>query len=264
MATEAAEQKVDELEQEDGLQEEKKETPPTAKTKTETDELKSALTELTGIVKAQAEPKKEEEKELTQEQKNELWAVYDPEATRADFMRKFFRMNEDATPEQVAEAKELFGDMQKGLVKQSIVGARHFLAIEAQKLRDEFKDALDFVSEAKAEKVRKNFYDTYPALDDPKYAKIVTATAKTLSEKDYKSQSEYFKALADGAADTIKGVLPEFDLGAEKQETKKSTGTPPRLPRTSVGGQGGAGSGSGASTPKSTPKGGDIAELDDD
>jgi hypothetical protein len=217
------------------------ETPETEKTPP-TDDLRAAMTELAGIVKGQVAPKKDDAPaELTQEQKDELWAVYNPEKKDPKFLDKFFRLTEDMTPEQKAEFKTLFADLQQGLVKQSVVGARNLMQIELAKLREEFAPAQEYISEARAERTRGRFFDKYESLKDPRYAKIIAITAKDLSSREFKDEGEYFKALAEGAAETIAGVEPTFALGAAK--TKQTPGTTPRLPRTSVGGTGGAGGG---------------------
>jgi hypothetical protein len=229
----------------DGLDElDEPEVPETPETpeKPPTDDLRAAMTELAGIVKGQVAPKKDDAPaELTQEQKDELWAVYNPEKKDPKFLDKFFRLTEDMTPEQKAEFKALFADLQQGLVKQSVVGARNLMQIELAKLREEFAPAQEYISEARAERTRGRFFDKYESLKDPRYAKIIAITAKDLSSREFKDEGEYFKALAEGAAETIAGVEPTFALGAVK--TKQTPGTTPRLPRTSVGGTGGAGGG---------------------
>lgn len=225
--------------------------------KAENDEMRQAITELATTVKGLAKPKEKEEEKLTPEQIEELWGVFKPEQTRPDFMRKFFRMNPDATEDEIKEAREHFDVMHKGIVKQAVTGAKNYVEIMASKLREEMKEALDFVSEAKVERLQKKFYSQYPALQDPKYAKIVDAQAKALKDKTFDSEEEYFKALAEGAAEPIKALVPDFDLG--KKPEKKPAATTSRLPRTSQGGQGGAGGGGKA--PVSTSKN-DIDELD--
>jgi hypothetical protein len=217
------------------------ETPETPE-KPPTDDLRAAMTELAGIVKGTVQkPVEQKEPELTQEQKDELWAVYNPEKKDPKFLDKFFRLTEDMTPEQKAEFKALFADLQQGLVKQSVVGARNLMQIELAKLREEFAPAQEYISEARAERTRGRFFEKYESLKDPRYAKIIAITAKDLSSREFKDEGEYFKALAEGAAETIAGVEPTFALGAVK--TKQTPGTTPRLPRTSVGGTGGAGGG---------------------
>ena len=217
------------------------ETPETPETP-KNDDLRAAMTELAGIVKGQVKPPEApKEPELTQEQKDEFWAVYNPEKKDPKFLDKFFRLTEDMTPEQKAEFKALFADLQQGLVKQSVVGARNLMQIELAKLREEFAPGQEYISEARAERTRGRFFEKYESLKDPRYAKIIAITAKDLSSREFKDEAEYFKALAEGAAETIAGVEPTFALGAAK--TKQTPGTTPRLPRTSVGGTGGAGGG---------------------
>lgn len=211
--------------------------------KSENDELRSAMAELAGTVKTLATPKEKPEPELTQEQKNELWAVYDPKKSKPDFMKKFFRLNPDATPEEEAEAEQLFKDMHSGMMKQAMTGARNLVQIELSKLMPDIERFRGYMTQQEAVATRSRFNEAYPALTDKRFSKIITATAKDLASGEYASESEFFKALAEGAAETIKGVLPDFDLGASQTTTKKSAGTSPRLSRTSVGGTGGTGGG---------------------
>lgn len=208
----------------------------------ETPEWQKAIADLATQVKTATAPK-EQKQELTQEQKDELWAVYNPEKTKKDFMTKFFRLNPDASPEEVAEAKELFADMQKGLVRQSIVGARNIFQAELQKFREEIEPALKHFHTQAAEQTRSRFFKKYPVLEDTTFQPIVDLVAKQLEgREDISDEESFFQALADGAAKVIKPHRPDFDLGA-KPATKQPAGTTPRLPRTSVGGTGGAGGG---------------------
>lgn len=211
------------------------------------DEMKTALADLAKHVEKVTAPKVEPAKELSQEEKDELWGVWNPEKANPDFFKKWMRLAADMDPNEVqstiAERKALFAEMQKGFVRQAVVGARNLFTMELDKLREELKPTQDYVSTAKSEATRSRFYKEYTVLDDPKYAKVIDATARLLADKEFKDEAEYFKALAEGAADTIKGVLPEFDLGAGKTKTTKTAATTPRLPRTSAGGTGGAGGG---------------------
>ncbi len=213
-------------------------TPPA---KPQSDELKTAMTELAATVTKAVTPK-EPVKELTQDEKDEIWAVWNPTKTDPDYFRKFLRLNTDMDPAEVEKAVKdflpLFQEMQKGLVRQAVVGARNLYTMDLDKLREEIKPVQEYVSTARAEATRARFFKEYEVLDDPKYTKVIDATARLLADKMFNSEGDYFKALAEGAADTIKGVLPEFDLGAGK---KKTTTTTPKLPRSSVGGTGGVG-----------------------
>lgn len=261
MSTAAADSKTDELEQdaeiqgqEEGQQHEEEKG---GKKPDENAEMRTALTELATTVRTLATPKTEEEK-LTPEQVDELWQVYKPTKTKADFMKKFFRLNEDATPEEVKAAEELFYDMRDGITRQAVTGARHFTAIELDKLAKKFQPILDYVEERKTSDLRERFFKTYEGLADPKYKKVIDAQAKILkaSGTEFKDENEYFKALADGAADAIKELVPDFDLG--KKQEKKTAATTPRLPRTTAGGGSSAGGGGGST--KSTDN--QIDELD--
>ena len=208
-------------------------------------EMRAAIAELGGQVGQFIEAAKPRQQEavLTDEQKAELWAIYDPEKTNKDFMRKFFRMNPDATPEEVAEAKGMFRDMQQGLVRQAIVGSRNLYQQELAKLREEYAPLKTYVEQQRAVQTKDRFYSEFEALKDPRYEKVVAASARMLSSQTFASEKEYFKALAESAADAIKGLVPDFDLGAKPQQTQSRNANTPRLPRTSAGGTGGSGGG---------------------
>lgn len=211
------------------------------------DELKTAMAELAGAVRSTIKPEPAPQQQgLTDDEKAEFWAVYNPEKHDPKFLQKFFRMSEDMDTEQLAEVRALFSNLQEGLVKQSVTSARNLMQVELQRLREEFAPARDYASQAAAEGTRNRFYSTYDALGEKnasgglRYQKIIDATARQLATQTFDSEAHYFKALADGAAEAIQGVLPEFDLGAGRRRTN---GTTPRLPRTSVGGTGGTSGG---------------------
>lgn len=210
-------------------------TPPTEPNA----DLKAAMVELAGTVKTLATPKPAVEPELTQEQKNKFWQVYDPEKSNKDFMKKWFRLNPEATTEEIAEVKTLWKEVQEGLVRQAVVGSQHLTSRELKKRDDRIDQLEAYVSERRAADTRSRFDTQFPSLADPRYSKIISIVARDLADKDFKNEGEYFQALADGAAETIKGVDTTFDLSAVKP--KKPAGTSPRLPRTSVGGTGGTG-----------------------
>jgi len=223
------------------------EAPETGTTETKTgekpEEWKEAVAELARSVNKATAPKEPAPVEMTEEQKAEYWGVWDPEKSNKEFYKKWFRLNPDATPEEVTEMKAMFAEMQRGLVRQSLIGARNMYSEELRKLREEFAPIREHVSAQKAEATRKRFFDAHPVLNDPKFQNVVNVVAKGLADREFKTEDEYFKALAEGAAETIKAVVPDFDLGAVAT-TKKPTGTTPKLPRTSVGGTGGTGAGS--------------------
>lgn len=217
------------------------------------DELKTALTELAKTVGGMARDRQTQpqEKQLSEEEKAELWAVYNPTKSNPDFFRKWLRLNTDMDPAEVEKAikeyQPLFAEMQTGLVRQSVVGARNIMNIELARLREEFGPIVDYVSSAKAEKTREKFYGEYPALREEneagvnKYGDVIDAVARTLADQTFDSEAHYFKVLAESTAKAIKGLVPEFDLG--KKPEKKPAVTSPRLPRTSVGGTGGTAAG---------------------
>jgi hypothetical protein len=245
---------------------EEEETPPPAGAPAEqtppppaTDELRSAMAELAGTVKRIATPK-EETPAPTPEQVAEFWQVYNPESSDKEFFRKFFRLNPDATEEEAQQFRELFGGMQKGLMKQAITAARNYIRMERSAIDEEYGPLKEFVETQKREATRGRFFSSYPGLDDKRFNKIIDATARSLDNKVFENEEAYFKALAEGAAGSLKEILPGFDLGAKQP---KKPGQTPKLPRTSAGGGGGAGKGGSHDELQPTGKRNDIDSLED-
>lgn len=200
-----------------------------------------------------------QQKPLTPEQEAEFWAIYNPEASDKEFMRKFFRLNPEATDEEIKQARELFAAVQQGFVRQSVKGAKNYVDYIVSQIRREYEPALRYMEEARAEKTRDRFFTDYPVLKEKKFEKVIAAAAQGLANKDFESESHYFKALAESAAETIKGIIPDFELG---KQTQKPAGQP-KLNRTSQGGGGGAGKGRQSAEDQSGDQSADIFSDDD-
>jgi hypothetical protein len=208
----------------------------------ETDELRTAMADLATTVNRIAQPKEPELPPPTKEQIAEYWKVYDPEASDKEFFKKWFRLNPEATAEEVQQAKEMFAGVQRGLMMQAITAAKNYIAEERRNIDRDYGPLREYVQTAKQEATRGRFYSEYQSLNDARFNAIIDATARALDNKEFANEGEYFKALAEGAAGSIKAILPEFDLGA-KQQPKPKPGQTPKLPRTTAGGGGGAGKG---------------------
>lgn len=208
--------------------------------KSEGPDLTAAMTELGELIRKGQTAPAAPVKEPTQTEINEFWAVYNPEAKNKEFFKHFFSLPDDVTPERLAQAKEMFGDLQAGLMRQAMTGSKHYIAEALEKIKEEYGPVREYVETAKREKTRAEFYGEYPALNDEKFSVVVSAVAAQLNGKEFKSNKDYFEALAEGAAENIKRLIPEFDLGAKP---KPKPGNTPKLNRTSAGGGGGAGKG---------------------
>lgn len=221
-------------------------------------DLRAAIGELTQTIKT-GQQAPSAEPQLTEEQKRQLWGVWNPTEKDPEYFAKFLRLPADMDPAEkkavVEQFQSVFGDMQTGLVRQALVGAQNLLRAEMQKLREEYAPLQEHVTTVRAEKMRTDFYESFPALSDKRFTNLVKAQATLLAGQEFKDQNEYFKALAEGVAETIRQVIPDFDLG-KKVETKP-TATPSRLPRTSVGGTGGTG----AQAPAAAASGDDAGSL---
>lgn len=207
-------------------------------------DLDAAFEKLGSTISTAVTPKASEPQMSAEEQKK-LWAIYDPEGTQKDFMRKFFRLNPEATKEEEDEARSMFKSMQEGLVRQSIVGARNLYQADLAALREEFAPLMQYYRDAQAKELQSEFFKAFPALGEKdeesgsyRYMTAVRMAAQDLAQKTFPDRPSYFKALAEGAAKIVSGIIPGFALGATPNKTKSSTNTP-RLPRTGVGGTGG-------------------------
>jgi hypothetical protein len=226
-----------------------------------TDDLRDAMTELAETVRQIATPPKPTTPPPTPEEIAEFWKVYDPESSDKEFFKKWFRLNPEATVEEVQAVKELFAGVQKGLMRQSVTATQNYIKMMRDEIDRDYGPLREYVEEQKREATRGRFYGAYPALDETKYQKIIDATARALDNQTFADEGAYFKALAEGAADSIKAILPDFDIGA--RPTTKTPGKTPKLPRTSAGGGGGAGKGAGSGL-EPTGKRNDIDSLDDE
>lgn len=225
------------------------------------DDLRAAMAELAGTVRKIAEPKLEVPQPPSPAEVAEYWAVWDPEGTDKEFFKKFGRFPDDTPPEQIAAFRELFGGMTKGLMRQAVTAAKNYIAMERARIDQDYGPLKEYVETQKREAVRTRFFDGYPALSEKKFQKIIDATARTLDNKTFDSEEAYFKALAEGAAGSIKDILPDFDLGAKP--TTKQPGKTPKLPRTTAGGGGGAGKGAAHNAAEFAGQRNDIDSLED-
>lgn len=222
-------------------------TPPPAKS--ESAEMVEAMKTLAESMKRPTAPATAAAptRQPTQDEIDQYWGVWNPTKEDPDFFRKFLRLNTDMEPAEVEAAVKqfapLFGMMQKGLVRQAVVGSKRLYEQEIARLREELKPLQDHYSESRSEGIRNRFFSDYPVLKDAKFSPIVDASARLLADKDFANEAEYRKALAETAGKAIKGLIPDFDLA-----TKPTPGKTPKLPRTSVGGSGGAGSGAGTTS----------------
>jgi hypothetical protein len=120
-------------------------------------------------------------------------------------------------------------------------------AAELAKLREELEPLKRYYADAQARELRARFSEKYEEFADPKYNRVLEMADKAVAGKEFKNEEEYFKAVAETAAEALKTVQPDFVLGASKKQTQKTTGLTARSPRLTSGSGSGAGSSSGGS-----------------
>ncbi len=205
------------------------------------DDLRNIVADLARNVQTITKPQPPQKRELTPEERQKYWGVWNPTAQDQEYYHKFFGFDAETDPKILQQRQAAFAQMQEGIVKQAVITARNLVREELDALRGEFGQVQEYISTEKAEKTRNRFFTAYPGLADPKFGKLVGVLSKSLADQEFDNESSFFKALAEGAAEHIRGFDPAFDLGAK---TKPETaGTTLRLPRTRAGGTGGAGGG---------------------
>lgn len=210
-----------------------------APAKRNTEEWKEAFKELSTTIKKGFE-KPEVVKELTPDQINEKWGVFDPEKADKDFFKNLFNLPDDVDPKILERIKKAWAMQHQGMMKQAVISAMNVVEHKYGSKFAQVDELEKWRSEASAKELRNDFMGEFPALADKKYGKILKLVSSELADKDFGTHDEYFKALAEGAAAAIKEFDPSFDLGAK---TKTTATASPKLPRTRVGGQGGSGNG---------------------
>lgn len=224
---------------------------------TKPDEMREAMAELARTVKTAIEPRptRQAPVKLTPEQLNERFAVYNPDAK---FIRSFFRLPDDATPEHVTEATAQFTALRDGLVKQAVTSAWRVVEQQLATRDQQIREIQSYTEQQRSRQVRQDFNDRYKPLADPKYDRILRAAHMEISDTDFRTNEEYFDALAKVADEAIRGIDPNFRLGKPNQ---RSSGNLPSLPRSGGGGGGGSGSSSQRGKKSTTSNGGDIDSL---
>jgi hypothetical protein len=189
-------------------------------------------------------------KEMSEEEKRKFWAIFNPDEVDPKFMHQFFNLGDDADDMTLAQKKKLFASMQEGFARQFLTAAQHMMNARMAQVEERLAPLQEHYVQERSKTTRKNFDEAYPALADKKFDKVLRLSATALANNEFDSTEAYFKALAEHAADSIKAIVPEFDLGAP--QTKPTPGTAPKTPRSRVGGTGGTGTGSTAAPVKTS------------
>jgi hypothetical protein len=215
-----------------------------------------ALAELAQTVTTLAKPKPEAPKPRTPEEEAKYWGVFQPTESG---MREIFGIGDDVTPEQYSKRMTYYQQLHNGIVRQAVTTAMNLIQQNFGKLvegNSSFKEILEWREQQRSRQAWSDFGERYPDLADKKYKKVLRICAEDLADREFKSDDEYFDALADSAVGLIKGIDDSFEIN--KPDKQNQPGKLPRLPRSGGGGTGGAGK----PAPRKT-SGDDIDSLGD-
>ena len=142
---------------------------------------------------------------------------------------------------------QAIASMRDGMIRQADTIAQLRMQEAVQALKDEFAPKLSLVEEQTNRQREERFHGNFPQLKNPGLQPLISAVTEDLVKqgKTFTSESEMFKAVADGVAAVIKVTNPEFKLETAgsipaKQEGRNSNQIPVTTP--------GAGGGTGATT----------------
>jgi hypothetical protein len=148
--------------------------------------------------------------------------------------------------------KAAIASMRDGLVKQADTIAQLRMQEALTALREEYAPKMSLIEEHSNAQREERFHGTFPQLKNPGLQPLISAVTDDLIKqgKTFTSESEMFKAVADGVAAVIKVTNPEFSLEtAGSSPASGGDGRNNSIPVTTPG----SGGGTGRSTP--TPKG---------
>jgi hypothetical protein len=147
--------------------------------------------------------------------------------------------------------KDAVAEMRDGLIRQADTIAQLRMQEELQKLRDEYAPQMTMIEEQHNAQREQRFHGTFPQLKNPGLQPLISAVTEDLIKqgKSFTSESEMFKAVADGVAAVIKVTNPEFTLETAGSSPASDGRNNNQIPVTTPG----AGGGTGRST--SAPKG---------
>lgn len=183
----------------------------------------------------------------TAEELKKQWKVWE---ANPEYVKKFFKLADDASPEQITEGMSQLHALRDGFMQQTGTFVQAALQQALGPMASQIQEFQSFRDEQQRQQLWTDFNGRYPALADPKFRDILRITSDGLASATHKTNEEFFDALAKGAAGYITQINPAFVLG-DPQNATPNAGKMPKLPRGGAGGGGGTAKGS---TPKQTDK----------
>lgn len=110
--------------------------------------------------------------------------------------------------------KDAIASMRDGLIRQADTIAQLRMQEELSKLREEYAPKLSLIEEHTNQQREGRFHESYPQLKNPGLQPLINAVTEDLVKqgKTFTSESEMFKAVANGVAAVIKVTNPEFNI----------------------------------------------------
>lgn len=226
------------------------------------DKLDGKIAEQDPQVPAQGEPKPPGfdpsafAKEFGQSVAESLKTATKPEAppmTREEAAKLLNVWNPDdawyASYDNLESRKVAVEQMRDGLIRQADTIAQLRMQEELTKLREEYAPKLSMIEEHANQQREARFHGAFPQLKNPGLQPLISAVTENLVKegKTFTSESEMFKAVANGVAAVIKVTNPDFNIEETAGESPANIGRQNNsIPVTTPGAGGGTGRSTGA------------------
>lgn len=140
--------------------------------------------------------------------------------------------------------KDAVNKMRDGLIRQADTIAQLRMQEELTKLREEYAPKMSLIEEHTNRQREERFHGTFPQLKNPGLQPLINAVTENLVKegKTFTTESEMFKAVANGVAAVIKVTNPDFNLEETAGASPANNGrTNNSIPVTTPGAGGGTG-----------------------
>ena len=195
------------------------------------------------IAKNMPKPKEEPAPPMTPEEAKKVLKVWEP---TDEWLQKFGNLETQ---------KAAIAELRDGVIGQAAVLAQTFAAENARRMEEQYKPVQRFVQQLQAEQQDARFARFRPDIVKDEFRPIIKSVAEAVLAKNptFKSEEEYFNAVANGVDGVLKSINPEHKPAVRRQPSNANA-LPVSTPGTGGGGAGN-GEGSGGS---SGPRGIDL------